>query len=49
MGTLVWNAGGEDIYYQGKSKEELPVSVKLTYYLDGKEISPNELAGKAEN
>lgn len=46
-GTLVWNAGGEDIYYQGKSKEELPVSVKLTYYLDGKEISPNELAGKS--
>ena len=35
----MWNAGGEDIYYQGKSKEELPVSVKLTYYLDGKEIS----------
>lgn len=45
-GTLVWNAGGEDIYYQGKSKEELPVSVKLTYYLDGKEISPNEAGGK---
>ena len=29
-GTIVWNAGGQDIYYQGKTKEELPVSVKLT-------------------
>lgn len=46
-GTIVWNAGGEDIYYQGKTKEELPVSVKLTYYLDGKEITPEELAGKS--
>lgn len=46
-GTIVWNAGGQDIYYQGKTKEELPVSVKLTYYLDGKEITPEELAGKS--
>lgn len=46
-GTIVWNADGEDIYYQGKTQEELPVSVKLTYYLDGKEISAKDLAGKS--
>ena len=46
-GRLLWAAGGRDIYYQGESSEELPVSMKLTYYLDGKEISPDELAGKS--
>lgn len=46
-GTIVWNTDGGDIYYQGKTQEELPVSVKLTYYLDGKEISAKDLAGKS--
>jgi len=43
----VWNANGSDIYYQGTTDKELPVDVKITYYLDGKEISANELAGKS--
>ena len=46
-GTITWAADGNDIYYQGTTDAELPVSVKLTYYLDGKEISPAELAGKS--
>lgn len=45
--ALVWNTDGEDIYYQGTTDKELPVSVKLTYYLDGKKISPSELKGKS--
>ena len=45
--TLTWKTAGEDIYYQGTTKEKLPVDVKLTYYLDGKEISPEELKGKS--
>lgn len=44
---LIWAADGADIYYQGISKEEPPVSVKLNYFLDGTEISPEELAGKS--
>ena len=44
---LTWQADGNDIYYQGKSQEEAPVSQKVTYYLDGNEISPEELAGKS--
>ena len=44
---LVWQADGEDIYYQGTTEKELPVSVNIRYYLDGKEISPEELAGKS--
>ena len=46
-GTLTWKAGGNDIYYQGKTSEELPVSVKMTYYLNGSEIQPSQLAGKS--
>ena len=46
-GTITWAANGSDIYYQGKSNEELPVDVKVTYKLDGEEIEPSELAGKS--
>ena len=45
--TLTWNTDGEDIYYQGTTDQDLPVSVKLTYYLDGKEIKPADLKGKS--
>ena len=44
---LTWQAGGKDIYYQGTATAEPPVTQKVTYYLDGKEISPEELAGKS--
>ena len=46
-GSITWNAQGNDIYYQGESDKELPVSVKITYSLDGQEIAPEELAGKS--
>lgn len=45
--TYVWAADGNDIYYQGETSEALPVNVKVTYYLDGQEIDPDELAGKS--
>lgn len=44
---LTWQAGGKDIYYQGTATAEPPVTQKVTYYLDGKEISPEDLAGKS--
>lgn len=46
--TLTWNTDGEDIYYQGTTDQNLPVSVKFTYYLDGKEIKPADLKEKAD-
>ena len=46
-GTLTWQADGKDIYYQGKTDRELPVDMKMTYYLDGEEIAPEDLAGKS--
>lgn len=44
---LTWQADGNDIYYQGTLTAQAPVSQKVTYYLDGKEISPEDLAGKS--
>ena len=43
----VWDARGNDIYYQGNIDKELPVSISVSYKLDGKSISPEELAGKS--
>lgn len=45
--TLTWQANGQDIYYRGTTAKELPISEKVTYYLDGQEITPEELAGKS--
>ena len=44
---LTWQAGGKDIFYQGTATGEPPVTQKVTYYLDGKEISPEDIAGKS--
>lgn len=45
-GTVLWENHGEDIQYKGTSDDELPVSVKVSYYLNGKKIRPDDLAGK---
>ena len=45
--TRVWDANGNDIYYQGNIEKELPVGLSVTYKLDGKTVSPTELAGKS--
>lgn len=46
-GSCVWDARGNDIYYQGSMDGELPVSVAVSYTLDGAAISPEELAGRS--
>ncbi len=43
----VWDAQGNDIYYQGDIQKELPVKLSVSYQLDGKTISPQQLAGKS--
>lgn len=45
--ACVWDAHGNDVYYQGSIEEKLPVSVAVSYTLDGAAISPQELAGKS--
>ena len=41
-----WTTNGEDVVYQGTTDKEPPVGTKITYFLDGKEVSPEEIAGK---
>lgn len=45
--NLKWEADGKEIFYQGTTKKDAPVSQKITYKLNGKEISPKDLAGKS--
>lgn len=46
-GKLMWNGDGKDIVYQGTTEKELPVGIRVTYTLDGREISAGELEGKS--
>lgn len=46
-GSMVWSTSGSDIYYQGNTSKSLPVSVKITYTLDGKTVSADEIAGQS--
>lgn len=43
----VWQADGNDIYYQGTSDNALPVDVAISYKLDGKTVTAEEAAGKS--
>lgn len=45
--SILWDAQGADIYYRGTSTKQVPVTLTVTYTLDGKEIQPEELAGKS--
>ena len=45
--NLTWNTNNADICYQGTSTKALPVSVKVTYTLDGTQMKAEELAGKS--
>ena len=42
---ITWQANGNPIYYQGKSDQEIPIGVKVSYTRDGQEVAPEKLAG----
>ena len=46
-GEYTWNSDSNDIYYQGNSTEQLPVTMQITYELDGQQLSQEELKGKS--
>ena len=46
-GSLNWDAQGNDIYYQGTTDKTLPVQVAISYKLDGKSVTADELKGKS--
>lgn len=45
-GSYRWNMETTDLYYRGTTNKELPISIGITYYLDGKQTEPEKLAGK---
>ena len=45
--NTVWDTQGNDIYYQGNIEKELPVGLTVSYKLDGKPVSPKDIAGKS--
>lgn len=45
--SCVWDAQGNDIYYQGNIEKELPVQMSVCYTLDGQAIAPEALAGQS--
>lgn len=44
---VIWNSEGKDITYQGTSNKKLPISVKLSYYLNGEKVSAEDIAHKS--
>lgn len=44
--VISWDSEGNDIYYQGTTNQELPVDVSISYKLNGREVSAEELTGK---
>lgn len=47
--NLIWKVKDNDVFYQGKTDKELPLDITLEYYLDGKRVTPEEIAGKSGN
>ncbi|MEA5010208.1 MAG: hypothetical protein VB100_00610 [Angelakisella sp.] len=44
-GELLWQMDAGDLYYQGISQSQLPLTVSIRYTLDSKEYEPEQLAG----
>ncbi|MEE8721732.1 MAG: hypothetical protein SOI38_01895 [Eggerthellaceae bacterium] len=45
--NMVWDAAGDDVYYQGDTQKASPIQVKITYLLDDKEVQASDLLGKS--
>lgn len=44
---LAWDTYDTDVYYQGESQGELPVTAAVTYRLDGKTVTAEEAMGQS--
>ena len=45
--TLTWYAKEKDIFYQGTTDKELPLSTVVKYYYNGKETDAKDIIGKS--
>jgi len=44
---ITWNTSGNNLTYQGTSNKELPISINISYKLDGNSITVDDLLGKS--
>lgn len=44
---ITWENKGKDIYYQGKTEKQLPITLKINYRLNGKEQTADQMLGKS--
>lgn len=45
--SITWNAEGNGIYYQGRSEDEIPVTMDIVYRLNDKVVTGSELQGQS--
>lgn len=45
-GTIIWDNIGNDIKYVGSLDAEIPITMKISYYINDQEVTPEELVGK---
>ena len=47
--NVVWKANGKDIQYQGTIDKDEPITCKVKYELNGKEVEAKDIVGKSGN
>lgn len=45
--TLTWNSDNTDIYYQGSTNKELPLSMQIIYYFNGNKVNIEDVIGQS--
>lgn len=48
-GNLYWDMDTTDLYYSGVTKQQPPVKFTIKYFLEGEEMTSEEIAGKKGN
>lgn len=43
---IFWNMDSTDLYYSGTTKKKPPIKISIDYYLNGKKLTPEQMAGK---
>lgn len=47
--NIFWDMDTTDLYYSGETDTEPPVTFKIRYFLEGAEMTPEQIAGKKGN
>ena len=43
----MWNSDEHDLYYQGTTTAELPLTMEVSYQFNGKRVDPHEIVGQS--